>query len=557
MPPSSDPAVASYEGSSYRVLAAIGIILIFIISFLLIAILTDRHVDLYDEGLILVGAMRVAEGAIPHRDFYANYGPGQFYVLAGVFKAFGQTVLVERLYDAAVKAGVICLVFAVSLPLMGRYLAAVIAVVCALWVGKLGYAVYPIWPSLFLSFLTVLPLLPIFNGRYSGFPLIASGMCAGAVALFRYDMGALAVSIVSLALVVYGFAEGNWKVVGVIGRTAVLLLPFWGGAALIIFPILTVYLLNGVMSDFVFQILRFPAAHYVQMRSLPFPPIWRTASSIVYFPPLAVVAYIAVELELYTYGDISKSTDPTKWIAFLIAMFAAGLYFKGIVRVSSIHMAPSILFSFVLVGFTIRRLWSERYLPLRPALAVLVLSPVVCAVASSIHAVRVSRGVVLENLSEAARLVRQTEPDAIDPCDQSADLYRARCFFISDAERHAAEFVRSNTTPSQTIFVVDGENDKTFANNNAFYFLAARQPATKWYHFDPGLQSSTVIQDQIISDLERQKPQLIVIDTEFDMVEEPNESAKHSGVIILDDYIRRQYTSVAQMGTYQVLQRQR
>ena len=127
-----------------------------------------------------------------------------------------------------IKAGVICLVFAVSLPLMGRLLAAVISVACALLVGELGYAVYPIWPSLFLSLLTVLPLFAIFNGRYVTLGLIASGLCAGAVAVFRYDMGLLAVSIVSFALLLYGVAKGGWRPVGVLGRTAALLVAVLG-----------------------------------------------------------------------------------------------------------------------------------------------------------------------------------------------------------------------------------------------------------------------------------------------------------------------------------------
>ena len=196
---------------------------------------------------------------------------------------------------------------------------------------------------------------------------------------------------------------------------------------------------------------------------------------------------------------------------------------------------------------------------MRPALAILVLAPVVVAIAYGAYAVRVSRDVVLVNLSEAKRLLgqdRTESSDAVDPCAQSADLYRARCFLIPDAERRAIEFVRSHSSPSQTIFVADGRNDKTFANDNAFYFLTARDPASKWYHFDPGLQSSKAIQDQIVSDLDRQKPPLIVIDTEFDAVEEPNGSAKHSGVTVLDDYIRKNYASVAKMDPYQILQRQ-
>ena len=32
--------------------------------------------------------MRVAAGDVPHADFYANYGPGQFYFIAALFKLF-------------------------------------------------------------------------------------------------------------------------------------------------------------------------------------------------------------------------------------------------------------------------------------------------------------------------------------------------------------------------------------------------------------------------------------------------------------------------------------
>ena len=117
---SPNPTVTAHRDSHSRLLSTFGIIVSFLISLLSIAILTDRHIANFDEGMILTGAMRVASGAIPHRDFYTNYGPGQFYVLAGIFWAFGPTVLVGRLYDAGVKAGIVCVVYAISFPLMGR-----------------------------------------------------------------------------------------------------------------------------------------------------------------------------------------------------------------------------------------------------------------------------------------------------------------------------------------------------------------------------------------------------------------------------------------------------
>ncbi len=173
-----------------------------------------------------------------------------------------------------------------------------------------------------------------------------------------------------------------------------------------------------------------------------------------------------------------------------------------------------------------------------------------------------SRSVALENLSEAARLAlqgmqRTESSDSTGPCDLSADLERMRCLIVSDAERQAVRFVLSNTTPGQPIFVANGQNDKTFANDNSLYFLTGRLPASKWYHFDPGLQSTETIQDEIIRDLEEEKPPLIVIDTEWDNVDEPNNSAKHSGVKSLDNYIDKHYQEVAEMDPYKILRRRR
>lgn len=73
-------------------------------AFLFLIATMDRFAYPYDEGLILVGATRVLSDDIPYRDFYSIYGPGQFYVLAALFKVFGPSVLVERLWDFLVRS---------------------------------------------------------------------------------------------------------------------------------------------------------------------------------------------------------------------------------------------------------------------------------------------------------------------------------------------------------------------------------------------------------------------------------------------------------------------
>src|SRR5690349_3599159 len=85
--------------------------ILFVLAYAFLLIAMDRRVNLFDEGIILVGASRVADGEIVHRDFYTLYGPLNYYLIAGLFKLFGPAVLVERLWDTAVKAVAVVLVY--------------------------------------------------------------------------------------------------------------------------------------------------------------------------------------------------------------------------------------------------------------------------------------------------------------------------------------------------------------------------------------------------------------------------------------------------------------
>src|SRR6478672_4700413 len=49
-----------------------------------------------DEGSIVYGAVRVANGEVPYRDFVDVMGPGSFYWLAGWFALFGKSWMALR-----------------------------------------------------------------------------------------------------------------------------------------------------------------------------------------------------------------------------------------------------------------------------------------------------------------------------------------------------------------------------------------------------------------------------------------------------------------------------
>ena len=57
----------------------------------------------------------------------------------------------------------------------------------------------------------------------------------------------------------------------------------------------------------------------------------------------------------------------------------------------------------------------------------------------------------------------------------------------------SVRYVEANSQPDDPIFVGLERHDLEEGNDILFYFESARRPATKWYHFDPGLQTSQKI----------------------------------------------------------------
>ena len=58
-------------------------------------VMTTIGVIATDVALTKAEATKVAADQMIHRDFYANYGPGQFHLLAWLFDTAGRTVLVD------------------------------------------------------------------------------------------------------------------------------------------------------------------------------------------------------------------------------------------------------------------------------------------------------------------------------------------------------------------------------------------------------------------------------------------------------------------------------
>ena len=80
-------------------------LLVFVIALLYLFLFRRYSAMDPDEGIVLRGAERVLRGELPYRDFFTFYTPGSFYLVAGIFRVFGDSFIVARTSVAIVGAG--------------------------------------------------------------------------------------------------------------------------------------------------------------------------------------------------------------------------------------------------------------------------------------------------------------------------------------------------------------------------------------------------------------------------------------------------------------------
>ena len=102
--PPAAPRSRASQIANDRLTRWIGCVIAFALAFFVLFLTMPRYLNVYDESFMLTGALRVNAGELPYRDFYAIYGPAEYYALAGLFKLFGPSVLAERLFDFTVEA---------------------------------------------------------------------------------------------------------------------------------------------------------------------------------------------------------------------------------------------------------------------------------------------------------------------------------------------------------------------------------------------------------------------------------------------------------------------
>jgi hypothetical protein len=540
------------------------LVIVFLVAYLVLAAGMSRRPGMYDEGITLTGAMRVAAGQVPHRDFYFIYGPAEAYILAGLFKVFGPSLLVERLFDLLIKALIVTAVYAIALSYSRRSIAIFVSFVTVMWLfGLIGWG-SATTPVSLLNLIGSALILPVFAGRLSTGRMLAAGAVSGAASLFRHETGIalLGIHACVISIAIYLQLTGTANRLRIFASA---LWPYLLGFALLTVPPALYYFSVAPLAPLLHDIILYPSKFYHRSRNLPFPAIdLKGLENLAVYLPIAIACftlYVLVRSFLQTHGTAASSAESAPredaWRGFLITfgLLLVVMYLKGLVRVSpgQVHLAviPSLLLIAVLFQ---QRLAFPR--PVRIAIGSLTLLSFVAATWSSLHEIRMEYAEHL-SVAEWALSSAQGSPPKTSAawCKSGNPLTRGFCFLPEDDRIHAIEFISSHTRPGESLYSGLKHHDRIFANDNLIYFATQRLPATRWSHLDPGLQTNYDTQTQMINELERNAPPYIVLDSEFDLTLEPNDSAKSSGVTLLDDYIRDKYQPAETFGIMSIRRR--
>jgi len=500
----------------------------------------------YDEGLMVSGAARVLDGAIPYRDFWTIYAPGQFYALAGVFKLFGVSLLASRIYEVLLRASVALACYAVTALLGDRRQALVVWAVVLCWLSQFDPTGYPMFPALLFSMAGVILVIRWMASGGSLASLGLAGAATGVATLFRHDIGAYTAVAQLLTLALWPpRLGGQWA-----ARRPAALGAFMSGLMVVVVPVVLVLVHVVGTNTLVAELIEFPGRVYPRFRAIPFPSYneWMAlsfgpgalalrlrpvaAQVVVWAVPIAVVAGFVSLASL-----VRRAGLPLSRAAGLFLLLVLGTLFMLQMRVRTdyTHMLPSSLPLLIALPVLGKAAGAKGWSVVAAvAIVVVAIAGVGLAAAGDTRIVMFSRCPVRAAAAEVAR--------RLGPACTTAEQVETAAYLVSEVP------------PQSPIFVGAERHDRLVVSDAMLYFLAGRKSGTVYAELHPGLTTTRPVQQAMVRDLEHSGVERVVLKA-GGFWEEPNASRFSSGVTLLDDFLRATFVAERRFGPYTVYRR--
>ncbi|MBL8857261.1 MAG: hypothetical protein JNL28_01980 [Planctomycetes bacterium] len=477
-------------------------------------------IDGYDEGLLLTHADHILHGAVPYRDFYANYPPGVFLLTALTWLVTGVSVLATRALGLCIQIGIALLIGravarAAESPPGLSWLA---TGATFLWLRH-GSIFPTAWLTGLLCALIALELAA--RAGHSKTRWMVVGLFFGAVACLRHDLFVYSSALLFGVLCLLRLM-----------RAAVAYPPRAALVALLVGILLPIAAVGGWIWWKAGYRQPYLDLYYDQVNSmlpgrvLPLPPLWR--------------------LERLTLGIWLGWVAPVAWLLMLacgrhsIAFAALGaLAIAGLPqmmnRADMHHVAYGLAPGIGILALAVEheRMGNRRSLSRFAAAAVALL-----LLAGGAYKLRFKFGREWTDMDV---------PRAAGIPAGSREMAAVRARVL--------DFIARHSQPDERIFVGSEQHARVYTSEMDLYFLADRRGAVRRMQFDPNLTNREDEQRLMIDQIETCRAKVVVL-APYKDPHEPNDSAK-VGADLIDRYLAERFVLEERAGPYQLLLRRR
>lgn len=497
------------------------LIILFIITVIYYIPIIKLPVAPFDEGTILLGAERIVKGQFPYKDFSQTYSPGQISTLAVLFKIFGISVTIERVYDLIIKSLLSMSTFIIVRRLSSSKFALLGWAMSLIWIARSSFPAYPMYPFFLTINISVYYMLLHIKHEKNRYAVLSAIFIVLSI-LFRHDLGVPAAVVFTSVLLLRRIngTQVSWRP----------LIYFVVTLIAVGMPILAYYVLKSSIKFIIDDLLLIPLA-YQKGRVLHYPALSRDSLPFYVFPMVSLTGGIT------SIFLIKRKTDNTTAYGLLIiSLFGIACLNQVRVRSDMIHLLPAALSSFITAPVLIYLLPKIFTLSSRAyrAISIMIVLGFCITFYNSVKFIEtlVSRinGYVIE---------------VVNP-----EIERAKYSVLSSEVKNVVLYIKANTSENDYIYVGVKNHDKFISNDPLIYFLSGRACPSRYQEMSPGAQDTAKIQQEMVNDLKARPPRIVVLDPRW--MKEPNVSSIDKNFNIMDDYIADNYEFEKRIGMYEV-----
>ncbi|MBF0493986.1 MAG: glycosyltransferase family 39 protein [Candidatus Omnitrophica bacterium] len=508
----------------------------------------------YDDGISLSSSELIYNGYVPYKDFILLYAPLQFYITAFLFKLFGASHIVARLFTVLMYTTICLITYYLTKKASQNPRVAFFAwLICAAsLVPRLGASLSTMWEGMGFAFIGMFFMCKFFEFRKYVF-LAAGAFASGLAALSRQDMGSYAALASVSALFILTFSEEDTLAskMRCFFRNSI----FFSLAFLVPISLFFIYLRShNAIPDFLYSMqLVSPRTPVGIESSLHLSPICWDLRQIFYgslnfismnqfyIPFLAYVTSIFLFVSLYFSGNDKRGLARYAATITLFSIFGIFTYLYILYRPDDHHLlyalAPSaVVFGLIYAGITDKtfKLPFSLKVCFRVLFALLFFLFVLLIIKNFD---KYSKNVFVKPYFDKKILRLSSKKGSIYiPKDQYEPV------------KNVISFIIKNTTKGEKIFIWNKGASGTFLGTDMLvYFFTDTLPGTENFIVMPGYTNTADVQNKIIASLKKNAVKLVVL-----LGDKNTGNWNEADRGLIDDYVETNFTLAERIGYFYV-----